>query len=202
MDNTISNWIDGVKVGDTRSQQEIWDAYFKQLVALARNRLQTSRMREMDEEDIAIAAFNSFYRAVDEKRLPKLDDRTDLWRVLVVIASRKIADSVRRATAMKRGGGLVRGESVFMGNDDSPSAGINQVLGKVPTPELAAETAETYDCLIKKLEDPQLERIANWKLEGYTNSEIAEMMGCVQRTVERKLERIRAVWISDFGEEE
>jgi hypothetical protein len=33
-----------------------------------------------------------------------------------------------------------------------------------------------------------------WKLEGSTNPEIAERLECTLRTVERKLERIRAYW--------
>jgi DNA-binding CsgD family transcriptional regulator len=33
-----------------------------------------------------------------------------------------------------------------------------------------------------------------WKLEGYTNDEIAAKLGCARRTVERKLRVIRAVW--------
>jgi len=35
-----------------------------------------------------------------------------------------------------------------------------------------------------------------WRLEGYTNSEIAERLECTLRTVERKVERIRAYWES------
>jgi DNA-directed RNA polymerase specialized sigma24 family protein len=42
-----------------------------------------------------------------------------------------------------------------------------------------------------------LERIAMWKLDGLTNSEIAERLGCVTRTVERRLDLIRKVW-ADF----
>ncbi len=44
------------------------------------------------------------------------------------------------------------------------------------------------------LNDPGLRQIAFWKLEGYTNEEIAEKLECTLRTVERKLERIRAYW--------
>ena len=39
-----------------------------------------------------------------------------------------------------------------------------------------------------------LEKIVLMKLEGFTNEEIAEQLGCVTRTVERKLERIREKW--------
>ncbi len=49
--------------------------------------------------------------------------------------------------------------------------------------------------LLGLLDDP-LRRIALWKLDGYTNEEIAGagMMDCAVRTVERKLERIRGIW--------
>jgi DNA-directed RNA polymerase specialized sigma24 family protein len=42
--------------------------------------------------------------------------------------------------------------------------------------------------------DAELRGIALQSLEGWTNQEIAEKKGCVERTVERKLERIRAAW--------
>jgi DNA-directed RNA polymerase specialized sigma24 family protein len=32
------------------------------------------------------------------------------------------------------------------------------------------------------------------RLEGYSNDEIAARLGCVTRTVERKLDLIRKVW--------
>ena len=41
---------------------------------------------------------------------------------------------------------------------------------------------------------PACTRSPLWKLEGYTNPEIAEQLECTLRTVERKLERIRAYW--------
>jgi DNA-directed RNA polymerase specialized sigma24 family protein len=36
--------------------------------------------------------------------------------------------------------------------------------------------------------------LATAKLEGYTNDEIAEQLGCSQRTVERRLHLIRKKW--------
>jgi DNA-directed RNA polymerase specialized sigma24 family protein len=38
------------------------------------------------------------------------------------------------------------------------------------------------------------------KLEGYTNREIAELLGRVERTIERKLSRIRQAWLNHGGE--
>ena len=44
--------------------------------------------------------------------------------------------------------------------------------------------------------DPQLRQIALWRLEGYTNREIADRLDCTERSVERRLERIRSKWMS------
>src|SRR5262249_48825314 len=46
---------------------------------------------------------------------------------------------------------------------------------------------------------PMLRRIALRKLEGYTNKEIAGEIDATERTVERKLERIRARWEAGGG---
>jgi DNA-directed RNA polymerase specialized sigma24 family protein len=37
-----------------------------------------------------------------------------------------------------------------------------------------------------------------WKMEGYTVAEIADRLGYVTRTVERKLRLIRAVWAQEI----
>jgi DNA-binding CsgD family transcriptional regulator len=39
-----------------------------------------------------------------------------------------------------------------------------------------------------------LRSIARWKMEGHTNAEIAVKLGRLERTVERKLRRIREIW--------
>jgi RNA polymerase sigma factor (sigma-70 family) len=191
----LTAWIDQLKEGGARSQEQIWNAYFEDLVALTRKRLNGVRKRDFDEEDIAISAFHSFFRAVKEKRLPKLEDRTDLWKVLIVIAARKISTQHKRDSADKRGGGKVRGESVFIRATAECEFGLEHALGREPTPEFAGEVADTFEQLMKHLPDENLRRIAALKLEGYSSREIANQLSCVERTVERKLERIRAAWL-------
>lgn len=57
-----------------------------------------------------------------------------------------------------------------------------------------AAGAEEYERLLDVLGDEQLRQIAIWKMEGFTNAEIAEKCGRVIPTVERKLQRIRGIW--------
>jgi DNA-directed RNA polymerase specialized sigma24 family protein len=52
--------------------------------------------------------------------------------------------------------------------------------------------------LLESLGDAVLRSIAVWKMEGYTNAEIAARLGCVEVTVERRLRLIRDTWAREF----
>jgi DNA-directed RNA polymerase specialized sigma24 family protein len=53
---------------------------------------------------------------------------------------------------------------------------------------------EECDRLLGLLDDPQLRLLAVRKMEGYTVEEIALELGCVPRTVQRRLQVIRCIW--------
>src|SRR5262249_36398416 len=61
--------------------------------------------RAADEEDVALSALASFCRGAEQGRFPRLEDRDDLWALLVVIAARKAVDLRQREGRQKRGGG-------------------------------------------------------------------------------------------------
>jgi len=201
-DDSITQWIGQLKAGDPGAparviaEQELWNHYFHRLVGLARKLLRGAPQRVEDEEDVVLGALNSFFRGAEGGRFPDLRDRTDLWPLLVKITAHKAINQLERHQAQKRGGGKVRGESVFLnGGADSDIAGIEQIVGAEPTPEFAAAMAEHCQKLLAVLDDDSLREIARLKLEGYTNEEIAERLGIVERTVERRLNRIRRQWM-------
>jgi hypothetical protein len=70
------------------------------------------------------------------------------------------------------------------------------------SPETAAQVAEEFEHLLNQLVDPVLQSIALWKMEGFTNREIAGKLSQVrrthERTVERKLDGIRAIWSQEI----
>lgn len=190
----VTHWIQKLGDRDGRAAEAIWNQYFQRLAYFARQKLGKFSARAADEEDVALSAMHSFYRGAAAGRFPQLADRQDLWRILMTITARKVWTQMRRQGAGKRGAGRVRGESVFQQRDGEKALGIEQVLGREPTPELACLVAENCNRLLDSLGDETLRQIALFKLEGYTNEEIAERMDCVGRTVERKLERIRDKW--------
>jgi len=65
-----------------------------------------------------------------------------------------------------------------------------------PSPAEAALLNEALERRLEALADPELRQIALWRLEGYTNREIADRLDCTERSIERRLERIRSKWTS------
>jgi RNA polymerase sigma factor (sigma-70 family) len=195
----ITAYLSGIRKGDERSAEVIWREYFTRLVRLARKKIDALPGRAVDEEDVALSAMYSFYRGMEAGRFEAVDDREDLWKILVTITARKACKQLRREYAAKRGGGSVRGESAITNNQsiEGREIGIADVIGSEPTPELACMVVENCQQLLDRLEDDTLQQIAQLTLEGYTTSEIADKLGCVRRTVERKLERIRKKWAEE-----
>jgi DNA-directed RNA polymerase specialized sigma24 family protein len=60
--------------------------------------------------------------------------------------------------------------------------------------------AEESQRLLERLGDDELRAVALWKMEGYSNEEIARRLDCGLRSVGRKLRVIRAIWAQEAGE--
>jgi DNA-directed RNA polymerase specialized sigma24 family protein len=197
-EGSITCWLEQLKAGDPSAAQPLWEAYFRRLVGLARKKLQAARPRGADEEDVALSAFDSFCRGAADGRFPRLADRDDLWRLLLVLTERKAADLIQRERRLKRGGGRVLDEAALAGTDGS-SDGLQQLMGREPNPEFAAEVAEEIRHRLDLLGEGDLRTVALMKLQGYTNAEIAARLDCVLATITRKLHVIRSLWGHDEG---
>ena len=193
---SVTHWIRELKAGNQLAAQKLWEKYFHRLVALARTKLRNQPRRMADEEDVALSAFDSFCRGAEQGRFPQLSDRDDLWQLLVVITGRKAVDLVQQERRQKRGGGKVRGDSALCGPQGAMGMedGIEQILGSEPSPEFSAQVADECRHLLALLDDDELRSIAMWKMEGYTNGEIAQKLGYVTVTIERRLRLIRSIW--------
>jgi DNA-directed RNA polymerase specialized sigma24 family protein len=193
---SVTTWVGQLRAGNRAAAQQLWERYFSRLVRLARGKLRGLRPGAADEEDVALSAFDSFCRGAEQGRFPRLDDRNNLWDLLVVITVRKAVDLRQRETRQKRGGGKVAGESALDGllGPADGGAGIEQVVGAEPTPALAAQVADEVRRLLRMLPTDQVRSVALMKLEGYTNAEIADRLGCAEATVDRRLGLIRSLW--------
>src|SRR5256885_5517086 len=148
---SVTNWINQLKAGDPEAARRLWDGYFRRLVGLARGKLEGSPRRAADEEDVALSAFGSLCRGAEGGRFPHLLDRDSLWQLLVAITAHKAHDLRRREERKKRGGGRGLDEAALA---DSDQVRLEQVLGRDPTPEFAAQLAEEFERLLAGFPQP------------------------------------------------
>jgi RNA polymerase sigma factor (sigma-70 family) len=189
-DSSVTTWLGRLQEGDPDAAQKLWQRYHRDLVRLAYRKLRDAPRRVADEEDVVLDAFASFCKGVQENRFPQLGDRNNLWALLLTLTERRATQLRRRHLAQKRGGAAEPAELP-----------LDRLVAPEPTPEFAALMAEQCERLLRVLDDRSLRQIAIWKMEGYTNAEIAARLGRVEVTVSRQLRLIRGLWQKELGDE-
>jgi RNA polymerase sigma factor (sigma-70 family) len=172
----------------------IWRRYFRDLLELARNNLNGRIRRREDEEDVLQSMYKSFCLRQQRGEFD-LAGRDALWKLLVTITLRKARNAAKKQMRDKRD---IAREQTIADHDESESAhwALEQMDATGPSPAEAAVLNEALERRLEALADPELRQIALWRLEGYTNREIADRLDCTERSVERRLERIRSKWTS------
>lgn len=188
---SVTGWIDQLSDGNQQAAEQLWRHISQRLHEFAQQKLDRQIRRRYDEDDAANSAFHSLCRGLVDGRL-EAENRDALWGLLAVITSRKISAQRRYLKRQKRGGGAVRGESGFAEFGD---AGINAIVGNQHTPAVLAEVSESCVQLLDAIPDESMKQIVLLKFQGTTNGEVAEELKCTRRTIERKLERIRRIWV-------
>lgn len=119
----------------------------------------------------------------------------------MLLTERKAWRLLKHEGRQKRGAGLkplpLDGERIVRSSPPRRKGVAGEgavILDKEPTPQIAAQLAEECQRLLNLLNKEDLREVAVWKMEGYTNEEIAAKRSCALRTVERKLKTIRALW--------
>ncbi len=113
----------------------------------------------------------------------------------MTITLRKARNAAKKQMRDKRD---IAREQTIADHDEAESAqwALEQMDATGPSPAEAAVLNEALERRLEALADPELRQIALWRLEGYTNREIADRLDCTERSVERRLERIRSKWTS------
>ena len=179
-----------------RAAQLIWDRYFSRLLEEARKHLGRKVRRRVDEEDVLQSMYKSFCLRRQRGEFD-LANRDALWGLLAKITLNKTRNAANHALRGKRDINLERPIPV---DDDAESDRwvLEQMESTEPSPEQAAilkEVGERWQEALADpdLADPDLQQIRSWLLEGYTYREIAYKLGCVERTVQRKVALIRDI---------
>lgn len=191
-EDSVTRWIAGLRAGDPLAAQRLWETFFDRLVTIARQRLAAAARTMSDEEDVVLSAIKSFCLGVQRGSFPQLQDRDDLWRLLLVITSRKVADQFAFQQRDKRD--TSREVRFADGNDAASSGASEAACTRELNPEFAVECADQLEHLLAALQHDDLKQIALAKMEGHSNDEIARRLQRSLTTIERKLRTIREIW--------
>jgi RNA polymerase sigma factor (sigma-70 family) len=194
MDESVTLWCQKLRDGDEEAAAKLWNHYSERLLRYARGRLNAKTQRVYDEDDLATSAFRSVCRGITSQRIAALEGRDNFWRLLLAIAARKIMARHRYDKRQIRDQQRTLEEQDIPQHGQADTAGIDGVASDGETPELAVEIAETCATMLSSLQEPDLQQIVERKIEGFTSAEIARQLNVTERTVERKLERIRRRW--------
>jgi RNA polymerase sigma factor (sigma-70 family) len=195
---SITRWLVKLKAGDPTAAQLLWARYYEQLIRLAQAKLVAAHRpsAEADEEDAVLSAFFSVCEGMAAGQYPQIGDRDDLWQLLVLVTARKALAYLRRARRQKRGGGKILRDSDLHSIESGETAyALENIVGPEATPEFMVMMAEEVGILLDALEEESLRKVAQWRMEGYTCDEIASQLDCARRTVARRLELIREIWL-------
>ena len=113
-----------------------------------------------------------------------------LWHVLVQKTVRKAQEFVKEREGRKR----------YLPPPRSPE---HPIVAEIADPSPLSELDVVADAEIEHLlslldgKGDLLRYIATWKWQGYSNEEIARMLGCSVRTVRRQLWLIRTIWTEE-----
>jgi len=194
MTESPTYWLPALQKGDEQAAERLWRDYFLKTVRLAKRKMTGLRLRAADEEDVALSAMNSFFNMAQQRDEP-ISDSIELWKLLATIVRRKVNKERQKQFADKRLEYRLVGESAIAPiQDDSDQEESNVLLqcpGREPSPELVAELAETWERILAL---PETEELVLLKRDGYSNSEIAQKLGCSTRTVQRTIEKIKNEW--------
>lgn len=179
--------IKGLRLGDEEVVAEFFRSYGKPLQELADRHIAAGLRRRMGPESAALSACRTFLRRAQEGQF-SLQGNEELWRLLCAITLSKVREQARFHLRQRRGIGReveLRSES-----DSRETLAFDQAAPE-PGPDEAAAIAECFEQLFESLEEEERQMV-ELKLQDFNNLEIAERMGCSERTVRRLMGRVRA----------
>jgi RNA polymerase sigma-70 factor (ECF subfamily) len=172
--------------------RQIWLRFAERLGAVVRHRLNSRILRHAGLDDVLQSLFASFFAAAPGPNGPPRN-RAELWKLLICFTMRKVANTAHHDHAQRRD---IRRERplVNLAADTASAGRANPEPEDFRTlsPEDEAIAREEFDRLLAVLPE-DLKQVFAMRLEGYTNSEIAEQIGRVERTVELRMRVIRGL---------
>lgn len=181
------DWLRQLLDGDALVVGEFWRDYGERLQRLAENHLSARLKRRVGADDIVQSVCRTFFRRAQIGQF-ELADSDALWRLMCAITLTKIRQSARFHGRQKRN---LRQEQGVESPGDESAFTLREFVHAGPTPDEAAVFVDELEQLMAGLDDEE-QKIVELKLQQFTNEEVAEQIGCSERTVRRMIKRIQS----------
>lgn len=192
---SVTMYVERLRSPDERERDEaariIWERFSARLLGLVRRHLDNRIRRREDEQDVLQSAYANFCTGqLRGKKQPA--SREELWKLLVRITMCTVVNTAHRHLAARRDVRRERTDSHDTSTNGSlfPRWMLDHIDQSQPSHEEKILVLEELDRLLQGL-PADLRSIVVWKLEGFTNAEIARMIGRTVRCVEQKMQAIR-----------
>jgi len=171
--------------GDEDAATILHERHLTRLLNLVGRHLADKFNSRLDPDDVVQSVFRSIFRLTKEGRF-EFEGDGDFWKLLLTMALNKVRNTVRHHPAGKRDPAV---ESVSTSADGVDNYLVNR-LSSQPTIQEIVSFADMLELVLNKLE-PDQQMLIQYRIEGYTQKEIAEKLGCDDRTVRRMFAKIR-----------
>lgn len=185
---SVTRWLKRMKSGDSIAAQRIWGRYYQRLVQFAEHRMQGNPDRAVDSEDLAHSAFRRCCLALMAGRYGELNDRDDLWSLLIVYTLNRVRRHFRDSTAQKRR--LIKGGLIELSGE--------LALSDLRRPETPTVMSDLLSYWMERLDaedsSGELRTIALMRMDHRTADEIARALRRRKTIVLQKIQLIRLIW--------
>lgn len=177
---SLTELIQRVADGDLAARDELFSAAYSELRKLARSRLRDGGRNTILETTALV--HESYLRFVTVGKL-RIADRRAFFEYASKIMRSVVIDTVRERQAARRGGDLTE-----LTLDTQASA-------ELPSDE--AEILHVHEALLAlEQAEPRLAQVVEMRyFGGYSEAEIAEVLGVTERTVRRDWDKARLLLI-------
>lgn len=186
--DAASAWIRELVDGNEVVVGEFWQLYGESLQRLAASRMTPALRKRVGADDIVQSVCRTFFRRSREGQF-ELHGTASLWRLLCAITLTKVRQHARFHYQERRS--INRERDPADGSADERAASEPKCAG--PTPAEIVEFAEEIQRMFDALGDEE-RQFVQLRIEGLSQAEIAERLGCSERTVRRLLHRVKDCW--------
>ncbi len=182
---TDAELVDRWRNGDEAAATILHERYLMRLLNLVGRHLADRFNSRLDPDDVVQSVFRSIFRLTREGRF-EFESDGDFWKLLLTMALNKVRNTVRHHQAGKRDPAL---ESISTSSDGTESYIVNRLSSQPTLQEIVSFTDLLERVLVRLEPDQQL--LIQYRLEGYTQKEIADKLGVDDRTVRRMFANLR-----------